>query len=53
MNPLEIFQKEAPEIAAAFNGLIEALKNMSGLDAKTKHLAREIEQSEYLSHINI
>ncbi len=38
MNPLEIFQKEAPEVAEAFNGLIEALKNASGLDAKTKQL---------------
>jgi len=38
MNPLEIFQKEAPEVAEAFNGLIEALKNSSGLDAKTKQL---------------
>jgi alkylhydroperoxidase/carboxymuconolactone decarboxylase family protein YurZ len=38
MNPLEIFQKEAPEVAAAFNGLIEALKNTTGLDAKTKQL---------------
>ncbi len=38
MNPLEIFQKEAPEVAEAFNGLIEALKNTSGLDAKTKQL---------------
>lgn len=38
MNPLEIFQNEAPEVAEAFNGLIEALKNTSGLDAKTKQL---------------
>lgn len=38
MNPLEIFQKEAPEVAEAFNGLIEALKNSQGLDAKTKQL---------------
>jgi len=38
MNTLEAFQKEAPEVASAFNGLVEALKNTTGLDAKTKQL---------------
>ncbi len=38
MNPMEVFQTEAPEVAQAFNGLIEALKSTSGLDAKTKQL---------------
>jgi alkylhydroperoxidase/carboxymuconolactone decarboxylase family protein YurZ len=38
MNSLETFQKEAPEVAQAFNGLIEALKNTTGLDSKTKQL---------------
>lgn len=38
MNPLEVFQNEAPGVASAFNGLIEALKNTTGLDAKTKQL---------------
>jgi alkylhydroperoxidase/carboxymuconolactone decarboxylase family protein YurZ len=38
MSPLDFFQKEAPEVASAFNGLIEALKNTSGLDPKTKQL---------------
>jgi alkylhydroperoxidase/carboxymuconolactone decarboxylase family protein YurZ len=38
MNPLDIFQKEAPEVAKAFDGLIEALKNTTGLDPKTKQL---------------
>lgn len=38
MNPLETFQKEAPEVAKAFDGLITTLKNTSGLDAKTKQL---------------
>lgn len=38
MNTLEIFQKEAPEIAKAFDGLIDSLKNTTGLDAKTKQL---------------
>lgn len=38
MNPLDVFQKEAPEVAKAFDGLIEALKGTTGLDAKTKQL---------------
>ena len=38
MNPLDVFQKEAPEVAKAFNGLIDALKSTTGLDAKTKQL---------------
>jgi alkylhydroperoxidase/carboxymuconolactone decarboxylase family protein YurZ len=38
MNPLEIFQKEAPEVAKAFDGMIETLRNTTGLDAKTKQL---------------
>jgi alkylhydroperoxidase/carboxymuconolactone decarboxylase family protein YurZ len=38
MNPLDIFQKEAPEVAKAFDGLIEALKSSIGLDPKTKQL---------------
>jgi len=38
MNPLDIFQKEAPEVAKAFDGLIESLKATTGLDAKTKQL---------------
>lgn len=38
MNPLEVFQNEAPDVASAFNGLIESLKNTTGLDAKTKQL---------------
>jgi alkylhydroperoxidase/carboxymuconolactone decarboxylase family protein YurZ len=38
MNPLETFQKEAPEVAQAFDGLITALKETKGLDAKTKQL---------------
>lgn len=38
MNPLDIFQKEAPEVAKAFDGLIDALKDTTGLDAKTKQL---------------
>lgn len=38
MNPLDVFQKEAPEVANAFGGLIDALKATTGLDAKTKQL---------------
>ena len=38
MNPIDIFQKEAPEVAKAFDGLITALKETKGLDAKTKQL---------------
>ncbi len=38
MNPLEVFQKEAPDVAKAFDGLIDALIKTPGLDAKTKQL---------------
>ena len=38
INPVEIFQREAPEVSKAFDGLIEALKDTKGLDAKTKQL---------------
>ena len=34
----QIFQQESPEIAAAFNKLIEAIAKPSALDPKTKHL---------------
>jgi AhpD family alkylhydroperoxidase len=37
-NPMEVFQSEAPEVAAAFNGLIMALVGSKGLDPKTKQL---------------
>lgn len=37
-NPLEVFQNEAPEVAAAFNGLIMSLVDTKGLDQKTKQL---------------
>lgn len=38
LTPMELFQKEAPEVAAAFNGLIQALIASKGLDQKTKQL---------------
>ncbi|MDD1719958.1 MAG: carboxymuconolactone decarboxylase family protein [Methanoregulaceae archaeon] len=37
-NPMEVFQEEAPEVAAAFNGLIMSLVGRKGLDQKTKQL---------------
>jgi len=35
---LDTFQHEAPEVAKAFDGLIDALKSTNGLDGKTKQL---------------
>ncbi len=37
-NPMELFQKEAPEVAAAFNNLIMSIVASKGLDQKTKQL---------------
>lgn len=37
-NPMELFRKEAPEVADAFNDLIMALVKRPALDAKTKQL---------------
>ena len=37
-NPMVVFQREAPEVAAAFNGLIMSLVASKGLDQKTKQL---------------
>lgn len=37
-NPMEVFQKEAPEVAAAFNNLILSLVASKGIDPKTKQL---------------
>jgi alkylhydroperoxidase/carboxymuconolactone decarboxylase family protein YurZ len=37
-NPMEVFKNEAPEVAEAFNGLIQALVASKGLDPKTKQL---------------
>ena len=37
-NTLDTFQSEAPEVAKAFDSLIDALKSTTGLDAKTKQL---------------
>lgn len=38
MNPLDVFQREAPEVAASFDTLIKSLQQTNGLDAKTKQL---------------
>ena len=37
-NPMEVFQHEAPEVAEAFNGLIQSLIGRQGIDQKTKQL---------------
>jgi alkylhydroperoxidase/carboxymuconolactone decarboxylase family protein YurZ len=37
-NPMEIFRREAPDVADAFGGLIKAIAAQEGLDQKTKHL---------------
>jgi alkylhydroperoxidase/carboxymuconolactone decarboxylase family protein YurZ len=34
----QIFQEESPEVASAFNKLIETIAKPSALEAKTKHL---------------
>ncbi|MDD1725033.1 MAG: carboxymuconolactone decarboxylase family protein [Methanospirillum sp.] len=36
--PLELFKQEAPDVASAFDGLIQALVASKGLDEKTKQL---------------
>lgn len=38
MNPYQFYQREAPEAAAAFDGLIGALATPDGMDAKTMQL---------------
>jgi alkylhydroperoxidase/carboxymuconolactone decarboxylase family protein YurZ len=37
-NPFDIFKSEAPEVSVAFEGLIDSLIKLDGLDAKTKQL---------------
>lgn len=37
-NPMDLFQKEAPDVATAFNDLIMSLVSRKGLDGKTKQL---------------
>jgi AhpD family alkylhydroperoxidase len=37
-NPFDLFQKECPELAAKFNELVDAQRNLKGIDPKTKQL---------------
>lgn len=37
-NPFLVFKSEAPQVAAAFDGLIDAVSSQDGLDAKTRQL---------------
>jgi alkylhydroperoxidase/carboxymuconolactone decarboxylase family protein YurZ len=37
-NPMEIFRQEAPDVARAFDGLIQSIVATKGLDQKTKQL---------------
>ena len=37
-NPMDVFRREAPEVAMAFDGLILSLVGSKGLDQKTKQL---------------
>jgi alkylhydroperoxidase/carboxymuconolactone decarboxylase family protein YurZ len=38
MDTMELFRREAPEVAAAFDGLIKSIVSSKGLDEKTKQL---------------
>ena len=38
MNLFTVFQNEAPQVAAAFDGLINAISSQDGLEAKTQQL---------------
>ncbi|MDF2987519.1 MAG: Carboxymuconolactone decarboxylase [Eubacterium sp.] len=38
VSPMEVFHKEAPEVAGAFNNLIKELSSTRGLDSKTRQL---------------
>ncbi len=37
-NPFMVFKSEAPQVANAFDGLIETISSQDGLDAKTHQL---------------
>lgn len=37
-NPFKAFQSEAPQVAAAFDGLIDAISSQDGLDPKMRQL---------------
>ena len=38
IHPIELFKQEAPEVARAFDALIQAIVASKGLDEKTKQL---------------
>ena len=38
LQAMEVFNREAPDVARAFDGLIQAISKSPGLDAKTKQL---------------
>lgn len=51
-NPLLVFQKEAPDVAEAYNPLILSLINSKGLESKTKQLiyiAMKIVTSDFVA----
>ncbi len=37
-NPMEVFQQECPELASAFDELVDVQRSLPGLDDKTKQL---------------
>lgn len=37
-NPVSVFKNEAPHVSAAFDGMIQAICELDGLDAKTRQL---------------
>ncbi|MTI82156.1 MAG: carboxymuconolactone decarboxylase family protein [Firmicutes bacterium] len=37
-NPIELFQKESPDVAEAYKNFIQSLRQTKGLDGKTKQL---------------
>jgi alkylhydroperoxidase/carboxymuconolactone decarboxylase family protein YurZ len=56
-NTMEVFQREASDVANAFHGLIEAIQRLDGLDQKTKQLlytgirASEGDVTTVVSHV--
>jgi len=37
-NPFDLFKKEFPELSAEYDSLVDAQRNLKGLDPKTKQL---------------
>ena len=38
VNPMDLFSREFPEVAARFDSLVDAQRTLPGLDGKTKQL---------------